>query len=810
MMPDAFKLETREGMRRALLCHGREQELLFEHARYVRQEVFGNKVEARSVIEYSNICRQACTFCGMNRHSGIKRYRMDSEETFKRVTSLYAKGRRVIMFQTGEFLAEAYLDELFAFLRKVKKVYADLTVLACLGSLSRQRYEILKEIGIERYLIKFETSDPKLYSTIKPGDILADRLAHIHMLKEMGFLVGSGNITGLPGQSIDSIIDDLLLLKSLDLPMVSTTVFIPNDMSTYAHQPAGDINLTLNFMAILRIMCPQALIPTTSSLETLVGQGQYLGLMAGANTITFHDGTPLEQEDKFVIYKKKRKKPKSLLLLNIVNKAGLEVSATSLIREKLEDSLFYKLITRNKGSDKIAVYTEGRAYTYEDIDALTSRFCYFMKEKKIKEGDVVLLSLPDSIEFVVAFFSCVRMGVVAAIVDANAQKSELESIITSISPVRILSVESTAKKLNSPHILNIAKDESSEYFLSLLKEQGESGTITATDKNNPAVILFTSGTADIPKGVVHSYKDLFVDIFPRTILKMSREDITFSYSRMYSSFGLGNSLLFPFHFGASSILVRHLPNPFNLREVLSLKPTLFFAVPSIYDLLLDYKDSLGTLLANVRLFIVSGDRLYANTSERWEAMYGKRLLESYGTTEMAHPFISNSPGQEKLNSPGKLLDGFELRFDKAGRIGYRGPSLFSRYYGDDALTRRKKRGGWLMSDDLGYVDQDGFVFITGRKNSIFKVNGRWVSSYDVENKLRELPFIKDIVLVNHQGGPRVFISLDRSADHQGVKDKIRAYCGHLKLHEIPKDIIILDEMPKTKGGKINRKHLAEL
>ncbi len=810
-MVGAVRLQTRDDIIRALLCRGQEQELLFEYARSVREKVFGSKVEARSVIEYSNICRQACEFCGMSRYSKVKRYRMQSDETFKRVAMLYAKGRRVIKFQTGEFLSEGYLNELLAILRQVKKAYSDLTIMCCFGSLSQQWYKLLKEIGIERYLIKFETSDPKLYTTIKPGDTLEDRMAHIRMLKEMGFLVSSGNIIGLPGQSIESIVDDLLLLKILDIPMVGTTVFIPNDMSSYAHHPAGDINLTLNFMAILRTMCPQALIPTTSSLETLIKEGQYLGLMAGANTVTVHDGTPLDEENKFVIYKKGRIKPKSPMLLDIIKKAGLEPSRTSLIREKPEDSLFYKLINKNIEHNKVAVHTEGRVYSYEDLDDLTSRFCYFMKEKKVKEGDVVLLALPDSIEFVVVSLSCIRMGAVAGIVDPHADKSELKNIITIVSPAWIFTMESTSKKLNNKKVLKIAKDESSEYFLSLLEKQGESRTITAPDKNNPAILLFTSGTTGTPKGVVHTYKDLLVDIFPRTILKMSPNDVAFSYSRIYTSFGLNSSFLFPFHFGASSILVRDIPNPFNLSQVLSQRPTLFFAVPSIYDLLLDYNEFLETVFSNVRIFVVAGDKLYTGTFERWESVYGKRLLEHYGSTEMGGPIISNRPGEEKINSAGRLLDGHELRFDKSGRMFYRGPSLFSKYYDDEELTSKKKRKGWFKSDDVGYMDQDGFIYITGRCNSVFKLNGQWVSSFDVENKLRALPFIKETVLVNHREGLKAFISLDPSSDRQSAKDKIRAYCmEHLKFHEIPKDIIILDKMPKNKSGKINRKHLTEM
>jgi len=498
-------------------------------------------------------------------------------------------------------------------------------------------------------------------------------------------------------------------------------------------------------------------------------------------------------------------------LLNIVHRAGLEPSRPSLIRERSEDSLFYKLINKHHGHNKVAVHTEDRAYSYKDLDHLTSKFCYFMKGKNIKEGDVVLLALPDSIEFVVTFLACIRMGVVAGIVSPHAVKSELVNIINFVSPKWIFSTATTSKTLNHHNMLKIAEDQSSEYFLSLLEKQSESRTITAPDQNNPAIILFTSGTTSTPKGIVHAYKDLGVNEFPRTILRMSDNDIVFSYSRMYTSFGLGNSLLFPFHFGASSILVRNIPNAFSLKQVLRLRPTLFFAVPPIYDLLLDYKDSLETLFSSVRLFVASGDKLYTNTFERWEAIYGKRLLDCYGTTEMGHPFISNYPGEEKINSSGRLLDRFELRFDKSGRISYRGPSLFCEYYGDAATTIQKKRRGWLRSDDRGYMDEEGFVFITGRCSSVFKLNGQWVSSFDVENKLRELSFIKEIILVNHRNCLKAFISLNGSCDRQRVKDKILSFCmDHLKLHEIPKDIIILDEMPLTKRGKINRKCLAEM
>ncbi|MDD5772427.1 MAG: radical SAM protein [bacterium] len=316
-------LNKKTNIVKALLFRGGEQEGLFEYARKIRDEVFGKKVEVRSVIEYSNICEQACNYCGMNKYSSIKRYILSDSELLREIEKLYCNGRRVIMIQAGEISADIYFQRLYKLLKEVKAKYLDLTFICSFGNLSADKYKKLKEAGVERYLLKFETSDPKLYKKIKPSDSFENRLAHIEMLKKFGFQVSSGNITGLPGQTTDSMADDLLLMKKLDIPMGSTSVFIPNDMSNYANCPPGDILTALNSMAILRILCPNMLIPSTSSLELLIKDGQYLGLMAGANAVTLHDGTPENDEAEFVIYRKERYKPKDILIKTVA-RAGLE------------------------------------------------------------------------------------------------------------------------------------------------------------------------------------------------------------------------------------------------------------------------------------------------------------------------------------------------------------------------------------------------------------------------------------------------------------------------------------------------------
>lgn len=786
----------------ALLARGKAQEFLFQRAQRIRNTVFSRRVEIRSVIEYSNICQQACNYCGMNRYSRLKRYVLDDGEFLSRVNRLYNIGRRAIMIQTGENRGEALFDKLHNLLKLIKNKYPDLTLMCSLGNLSKDKYEKLKSLGIDRYLLKFETSDPALYKKVKPSDTLRNRLVHIKILKSLGFYVSSGNITGLPGQTLKSLADDLLLLKRLDLPMGSTSVFIPNKMSNYANYTSGDVHLALNFMAILRIMCPSMLIPSTSALELVIKEGQYLGLMAGANALTLHDGTPKDAENKYVIYKKDRYKPKNILF-KIVKKAGLESSSVSLIREKPKNTLFYKLINNNLRHKKIAVYFEGKVYTYNDLLDLCLRFCSFLQNRNIKEGDVVLLALFDSIEFVIVFLSCLRLGIVVAPVDPLISPDQLDLILSESRPVAILATKSLYKALKDRRVLKIADDDCSEYFFSIINKEKPSHTMAAPDSSNPALILYTSGTTGKPKGVVHSYRHLSAKTFPGEILNLSRKDINLSYSRMHTSFGLGNSLLFPFHFGAGAIISRNIPNFFSLPKILKLKPTIIFAVPSIYQNLLDSNKFTKNYFSSVRLFISSGERLYSDTFKEWEYRYGKKLTECFGSSEMCHPFISNIPGKEVRNSCGKAIEGFEVKFSKDSRMLSKGPTLFSEYIGDPELTKEKLANGWFKSDDFGYVNEKGNIFLKGRDNQVFKANGKWVSAVEIEDKLRGCRLVREAAVVKSSNGLEYYISLRNDIDSQVAEKQMMRYCKmFLRIHELPKKINFLDELPKTRSGKI--------
>lgn len=302
-----------------------KQEELFGLARKVRDSgPFGNYVELRSVIEISNICRQACKYCSIWKNKNNS-YVLSKQEIFEKILYLANIGRRTFLLQSGEYAEQTFIDDICWYCSEALKLYPDIKFILCLGNLSENQYKQLKESGAKRYILKFETGNPEHHNYCRPKDTLKNRMKCIQKLIDLGFQVGTGNIVGLPGQTLDDLVNDLILTTKFDISMVSATKFIPSENSEFKNEKSGDIDLTLNFIALLRILHPNCLIPTTSSLETKDKNGQLQGLLAGCNTVTVHDGTPKQNENKYQIYSKKRFMPSEQHCFNIIKSAGMLV-----------------------------------------------------------------------------------------------------------------------------------------------------------------------------------------------------------------------------------------------------------------------------------------------------------------------------------------------------------------------------------------------------------------------------------------------------------------------------------------------------
>lgn len=309
----------------ALNLIGESQSELFSIAQEKRLSAFpDNHVQVRSVIETSNVCRQKCRYCAIGGKDQKLNYTLDSNAISLLISYLYQKGRRNILLQSGENVSEDFLKNTEEAIAISKESHLDLRIILCMGNLSYTWYEKLFNAGASDYILKFETSNERLFKYCKPNDTLANRLECIEMLHQIGYRVGSGNIVGLPGQTVDDLARDLELIHRLPLSMNSTTIFIPAENSAFANEPAGNPIHTLNMMALMRVMNPQRLMPTTSSLEKMIPDGQFLGLQAGANTVTIHDGTPEDLQQYFPIYSAKRVRPQMEHFKEILERAGIK------------------------------------------------------------------------------------------------------------------------------------------------------------------------------------------------------------------------------------------------------------------------------------------------------------------------------------------------------------------------------------------------------------------------------------------------------------------------------------------------------
>lgn len=314
-----------------LKSSGEAQEKLCRAACAVREARFpARTAEVRSVLEVSNVCRQRCRYCGMWDAEGSPRYTLPINSICAITAALYARGRRVLMLQSGENPSTSFIRHVAEAVGRIRTAHADLRLILCLGSLSAEQFCELRRAGAERYILKFETCKPDLYHGVKPSDTLERRLAAMEAALEGGFVLGSGSIVGLPGQSIDDVAADLLFTTRWGLGMVSASVFVPGERSAFAAEPPGDVNLTLNAMAALRLLNPGCLIPSTSSLDRIEPGAQLRGLCAGANTVTIHDGTPDDLKAAFPIYSNQRIMPRELYLRELVQRAGLKWAEEAL------------------------------------------------------------------------------------------------------------------------------------------------------------------------------------------------------------------------------------------------------------------------------------------------------------------------------------------------------------------------------------------------------------------------------------------------------------------------------------------------
>lgn len=278
---------------------------LTDEAVRLRKENYGADVYTRGLIEFTNYCKNDCHYCGIRKSNRkVKRYRLTKEEILGCCANGYELGFRTFVLQGGEdlYFTDARMADIIC---AIRRKYPDCAITLSVGERSYESYKLFREAGADRYLLRHETADRKLYESLHPAEMSFDRRRQcLYDLKELGYQVGAGFMVGAPGQEISDLAEDLCFLKELEPHMVGIGPFIPHHDTRYAEEPEGSIERTILLLAMIRILLPKVLLPATTALGTLDPQGREKGLAAGANVV-MPNLSPLKRRKQYELYDNK-------------------------------------------------------------------------------------------------------------------------------------------------------------------------------------------------------------------------------------------------------------------------------------------------------------------------------------------------------------------------------------------------------------------------------------------------------------------------------------------------------------------------
>lgn len=491
---------------------------------------------------------------------------------------------------------------------------------------------------------------------------------------------------------------------------------------------------------------------------------------------------------------------------------------------------------REGRGEKIAVRCEDRAFTYGQIQENVNRFGNALKSIDIRMEERVALLLLDTEIYPQAFFGAIKIGAVPVCLNTMNRSKDFEFYLND-SRARVLVVDAVLLEQIEPirgnlrflqHII-VANGSAPAGDLTLdelTSAQSSSLETAPTCRDDSCFWLYSSGSTGSPKGTVHLQHDMVyaTETYAKKILGIREEDVCFSAAKLFFAYGLGNGLYFPFGVGATTAYLPKRPTPEHVYEtVRQHRPTLYFGVPTLYGQMLEVEGS----MAGVRLSVSAGEALPAAYLQRWKSRFGLDIIDGIGSTEMAHIFISNVPGDTHSGSSGKIVPGYEARIvDEnlcdlpAGEIGtllVKGDSAAAFYWNKHEKTRQTIMGYWINTGDKYYCDEQGYFYCAGRSDDMLKVGGIWVSPNEVEACLIEHPDVLECAVIGAPDEdelikPMAFVVLANSrpasldAENE-LKDFVKSA---LALYKYPRWIRFVDELPKTATGKIKRFELRNL
>jgi benzoate-CoA ligase len=480
---------------------------------------------------------------------------------------------------------------------------------------------------------------------------------------------------------------------------------------------------------------------------------------------------------------------------------------------------------------KVAIYYQDQKITYQEVFDNVNRTGNALQDLGVEIENRVLVILPDSPEFAYSFFGAIKIGAVAVPTNPWMFAKDYEYLINDSRARAIIVHESTLPEIDKirdrtpflRHVIVVgSRKDSALSYENLIAKAPARLEAAKTQKDDVCFWAYTSGSTGSPKGAVHLQHDMITisDRFVEPVLKMNQNDLCFSASKMFFSYGLGNSLYFPFRFGAATVLWPERPDPEKILQVIEkYKPTFFFSVPTLFARFLRIEKKYD--LSSLRICLSSGEPLPPALFHLWKERTGLELLDVVGSTEATHDFLANRPGRAKAGSSGEVTPAFEAKIvddegrevpiGEVGNLMVKGDANAPFYWNKHEQTKRMMQGEWLKTGDTYYRDTEGYYWYCGRSDDMMKVGGLWVSPIEIENTLMEHPAVLESGVVGDEDAdgllkPKAYVLLKSEyRPSEELKLELQNHVkSRLEPYKYPRWVEFVDDLPKTVTGKIQR------
>jgi benzoate-CoA ligase family protein len=499
-------------------------------------------------------------------------------------------------------------------------------------------------------------------------------------------------------------------------------------------------------------------------------------------------------------------------------------------------SVLWDNLKRNP--DKVAVVSAEGELTYAQLIAEASRWGNAFKATDMIRGERIAFILDDTPAFPAAFFGAVRAGFVPVLLNIQS-KADLVNFFLQDTAARVAVVDASLAGSLGEEVFagtsverivvvgGSAGGERQQSSTDFLRDQPTELACDETGPDDMALWMYSSGSTGRPKGIVHLHHDVaFIQkSFGEKVLKLLPEDRCFSVPKIYFAYGFGNSLIFPFSVGATTVLLAGQPRPAMVLDAIeTYRPTVLFGLPTLYTALANSADIRQRDLSSLRQSMSAAEVLSEEVYLSWKELAGHGPTEGLGSTEMLHVYLSNKLDDHRFGAAGARVPGYEIRLElpdgtpagpgEEGAMLVRGHSSSPCYWNRPDKTCQTMRGDWLYTGDR-FVERDGYYYFQGRTDDLIKVSGQWVWPLEVERCLNDHPAVLECaVLPQKMPDERmtlravVHLKDGSQGDEAQTKELITYVKAKLTPYKYPRIVEYVSNLPKTGTGKIDRQALA--